>query len=288
MTIWRYEIKHGPEGEANYAWIYKGDLFVATMRTHHAVEIVKALSASPAGVVKPLEWRTFCSRSGNCEAKTALGEYVLQFEGLGFDASWMLYLPHNDYSTGVCYDTLDAAKSAAFADYSARIMSAIEPAGVGVETPPPQTHVAGDAIRILQEGIDGAEADMQSDADAGERVDLFDYEISLPYETAREIAALLRAAPLLPNLSGWRDINTAPVGQSVIICTWWKHSPSSAFRAEGYFDRDTKTWRNQDGSPISEDRTQPTHWMHIPEGPNATPAPQTRASVPASLKGDEQ
>lgn len=95
-----------------------------------------ALSASPAGVVKPLEWRTFCSRSGNCEAKTALGEYVLQFEGLGFDASWKLYLPHNDYSTGVCYHTLEAAKSAAFADYSARIMSAIEPAGVVVEMAP--------------------------------------------------------------------------------------------------------------------------------------------------------
>lgn len=143
-------------------------------------------------------------------------------------------------------------------------------------TPAPSPQMRGDAIRILHEGIDGAEADMQSDADAGERVDLFDYEISLPYETAREIAALLRASTPIPNLSGWRDINTAPVGKSVIICTWWKHIPSSAFRAEGYLDRDTKTWRNQDGSPIIEDRTQPTHWMHIPEGPSATTAPQPK------------
>jgi hypothetical protein len=45
---WRYEIQYGPEGEANYAWIYKGDLFVATMRTHHAVEIVKAIAALAA------------------------------------------------------------------------------------------------------------------------------------------------------------------------------------------------------------------------------------------------
>lgn len=71
------------------------------------------------------------------------------------------------------------------------------------------------------------------------------------------------------HLSGWQDISTAPVGKSVIICTWWKHSPSSAFRAEGYIDRDTKTWRNQDGSPISEERTQPTHWQQIPEAPTA-------------------
>lgn len=85
----------------------------------------------------------------------------------------------------------------------------------------------------------------------------------------------LDTPPPQPNLSGWQNVSTAPVGKSVIICTWWKHNPSSAFRAEGYLDRDTKTWRNQDGSPISEDRTQPTHWMHIPEAPNATPAPET-------------
>lgn len=71
------------------------------------------------------------------------------------------------------------------------------------------------------------------------------------------------------HLEGWQDISTAPVGKSVIICTWWKRNPSSAFRAEGYLDRDTKTWRNQDGSQINEDRTQPTHWQHIPEAPTA-------------------
>lgn len=50
MTEWRYEIQYGPEGEANYAWVYKGDDMIATMKTHHAIEVVKALSASPAGV----------------------------------------------------------------------------------------------------------------------------------------------------------------------------------------------------------------------------------------------
>jgi hypothetical protein len=70
-----------------------------------------------------------------------------------------------------------------------------------------------------------------------------------------------------PITRGWQDISTVPKGQSVIICTWWKHSLTSAFRAEGYLDRDTKTWRNQDGSPISEDRTQPTHWQALPAAP---------------------
>lgn len=50
---WRYEIQYGPDGEANYAWIYKGDFMVATMRTHHAQEIVAALSAHTAETIEP-------------------------------------------------------------------------------------------------------------------------------------------------------------------------------------------------------------------------------------------
>lgn len=46
MNTWRYEIQYGPEGEANYAWLYFGDEMVATMKTHHAVSLSAAL-ASP-------------------------------------------------------------------------------------------------------------------------------------------------------------------------------------------------------------------------------------------------
>jgi len=35
-VAYRYEIQHGPEGEASYAWLYKGDEMIATMKTHHA------------------------------------------------------------------------------------------------------------------------------------------------------------------------------------------------------------------------------------------------------------
>lgn len=44
-VAWRYEIKHGPDGEANYAWLYRGDEMVATMRTHHAVYLASVPSA---------------------------------------------------------------------------------------------------------------------------------------------------------------------------------------------------------------------------------------------------
>ena len=49
-TAWRYEIKYGPEGEANYAWVYDADgNMVCTAKTHHAEAIVARMNttASP-------------------------------------------------------------------------------------------------------------------------------------------------------------------------------------------------------------------------------------------------
>lgn len=45
---WRYDIQYGPEGETNYAWVYKGVEMIATMKTHHAVEVVETASALTA------------------------------------------------------------------------------------------------------------------------------------------------------------------------------------------------------------------------------------------------
>ena len=45
LREWRYKIQHGPDGEANYAWVYHGKELVATMRTHHAIAVVRALLA---------------------------------------------------------------------------------------------------------------------------------------------------------------------------------------------------------------------------------------------------
>lgn len=42
---WRYEIQHGPDGEANYAWVYDGmGNLVCTAKTHHAVAIVERMN----------------------------------------------------------------------------------------------------------------------------------------------------------------------------------------------------------------------------------------------------
>lgn len=64
-----------------------------------------------------------------------------------------------------------------------------------LDAPSPSPKMAGDVLRILQDKITDAEADIQSDADAGERVDLFDYEIELPLNAAKEIVAALSPQP---------------------------------------------------------------------------------------------
>lgn len=45
---WRYDIQYGPEGEANYAWVYSGKEMVATCKTHHAIAIVNAMNDATA------------------------------------------------------------------------------------------------------------------------------------------------------------------------------------------------------------------------------------------------
>lgn len=44
---WRHEIQHGPEGEANYAWVYDADgEMVCTAKTHHAEAIVARMNST--------------------------------------------------------------------------------------------------------------------------------------------------------------------------------------------------------------------------------------------------
>lgn len=52
---WRYEIQHGPEGETDYAWVYRGKEMICTTKTHHAIAIVSALTRpSPPTEAKPV------------------------------------------------------------------------------------------------------------------------------------------------------------------------------------------------------------------------------------------
>jgi hypothetical protein len=41
---WHYEIQHGPDGEAEYAWLYRDDIMIATLRICYAQELVTTIS----------------------------------------------------------------------------------------------------------------------------------------------------------------------------------------------------------------------------------------------------
>lgn len=50
---WRYEIKHGPDGEADYAWVYDDqNNMVCVAKTHHAIAIVERVTI-PCGIASP-------------------------------------------------------------------------------------------------------------------------------------------------------------------------------------------------------------------------------------------
>ena len=53
VVEWRYEIQHGPDGEANYAWVYRGKEMICTTKTHHAIAIVSALTRPSTTEAKP-------------------------------------------------------------------------------------------------------------------------------------------------------------------------------------------------------------------------------------------
>lgn len=43
---WRFDIQYGPDGEANYAWVYDEDgRMICTAKTHDAARIVEAANA---------------------------------------------------------------------------------------------------------------------------------------------------------------------------------------------------------------------------------------------------
>ncbi|MGO1160404.1 hypothetical protein ACTOV4_00430 [Brucella sp. C7-11G] len=53
LKPWKYDIQYGPEGEANYAWVYDDHgVMVATMKTHKAKEIVERMNTRPAAPVE--------------------------------------------------------------------------------------------------------------------------------------------------------------------------------------------------------------------------------------------
>lgn len=77
------------------------------------------LSAAPSGVeVKALEWEECSDRCWDADGMGKLYRVMKRVDGTA-------KLKHGVYDGGVEYNTLEAAKAAAQADYEARILSAL-------------------------------------------------------------------------------------------------------------------------------------------------------------------
>ena len=90
---WRYDIQYGPEGEANYAWVYdETGKMVGTVQTYQAEKIVRGMNRRSAGLgtvsVKPLL------------TETMRAEVIYE----GEDNSWLFKLSEVGNRDGVHYD----------------------------------------------------------------------------------------------------------------------------------------------------------------------------------------
>lgn len=79
LKPWKYDIQYGPEGEANYAWVYDdlGDM-IATMKTHKAKEIVERMNTRAVAPVEGLEtWKFHAPHNGSAKMiQSDNGEWV--------------------------------------------------------------------------------------------------------------------------------------------------------------------------------------------------------------------
>ena len=53
MGEWHYEVKHGPDNQGDYSWVYASGVMVCVCKTKDAIEIVKACNRpDPADTMK--------------------------------------------------------------------------------------------------------------------------------------------------------------------------------------------------------------------------------------------
>ena len=121
--------------------------------------LAKRLASPPKLKVKPLDFQDI----GNGLWSSGFvigGEYRIMLAAVkGYQlSSGMVCVPDNQ----TWFPTLEAAKSAAQADYTARIMSAIEPAGVGVETLERRLEKSLNAAAIMIQALEKISSPSQS------------------------------------------------------------------------------------------------------------------------------
>lgn len=96
-----------------------------------------------ADLIKPLVWVEHCRRSGNTSAKAVGGEYIC--ERAGDDGHYGVWTPHRDQTDDplAYFPSLKSAQASAQADYTACVLSALDPAAIA--------RIRADALREAAE-----------------------------------------------------------------------------------------------------------------------------------------
>jgi len=146
-------------------------------------ELLRRLASSGSGVkVRELEWRD------DRHARSIVGVYGISAWS---DKKFTLTKPPTNCTDGKLFDTLDAAKAAAQADYEARIMAAIEIAPQSDRRPSPSQKQVSETGKELPEN---AEQPMNNaDVSVGELAGFFVTEFPhlLTMSTQIEVARAL-------------------------------------------------------------------------------------------------
>lgn len=202
--------------------------------------ITAALTFLQGVKVKALEW----VGKTEIKAKAIIGTYLID----QFAEKFRLY--SLDRSSYQWFDTLEAAKAAAQADYAARVRSAIE---VSAPAPSPRAQALEEAAQVAEQfrNNDWIAHDM--------RTGVFPKQS----EPGVAIAAAIRALSSQPVADGWLPIETAPKGGTQFLAydkangyynCWWHKS----MYGEEYWMDEADTEPN------------PTHWRPLPSTPGAS------------------
>ena len=149
---------------------------------------------TPADLIKPLVWVEHCRRSGNTSAKAVGGEYAC--ERAGDDGHYGVWTPYSGPTDDplAYFPSLKSAQAAAQADYTARILSALDPDAIA--------KIRADALREAVEAI--AYKAKEADLTAALADDAGHY---LAADMDREVAAGIRigAAAILTLIQKEKD-----------------------------------------------------------------------------------
>ncbi len=234
--------------------------------------ITAALPFLPVqGAVKKLEWNEYEDEQGipdrwDAEASSFGVFYSIEMQHDGY----RVVFDHEAVGAVGVFDTLEAAKSAAQADYEARILSALEPSAGRAAVLEELVRAATSAFNAIQHY---AETNVTTIA------------VSQHLNTAIEAALRALSSPVHADAGkvegdGWLPIETAPKDRtSVIIAVPAKEKKDGFIVGEAYFDPENYEggdwwWAGSShtdhfDSPISDlNYNAPTNWRPLPSAPS--------------------